>query len=251
MISEVFNIDCLEYMNGLPDKFFDLAIVDPPYGIGEGNKKNLTRNSYTGFGGAKNWVKSKDYGGGEFDHSIPSLEYFSELYRVSKNQIIWGGNYMVEYLIGSMGWVVWDKDNGNCDQSDCELAFTSFSRGLRKFKYRWHGLLQEDMKSKEERIHPTQKPIALYSWLLQNYAKTGDKIFDSHMGSQSSRIAAYKLGFDYWGCELDKDYFEQGNARFTKAIDEPLFKPVEVNQSQMFGNEFTPKKRNQNKNLRA
>lgn len=212
-ISEVFNMDCVAYMQTLPDKFFDLAIVDPPYGIGEGNKKNLTRNSYTGFGGAKNWVKSKDYGGGEFDTSIPNAEYFSELYRVSKNQIIWGGNYMVEHLLPSMGWIVWDKDNGDCDQSDCELAFTSFKKGLRKFKYRWHGLLQEDMKNKEIRIHPTQKPVALYKWLLDKYAKQGDKILDTHLGSGSIAIACHDYGFDLTACELDPEYFEAAMKR--------------------------------------
>ena len=212
-ISEVFNMDCVAYMQTLPDKFFDLAIVDPPYGIGEGNKKNLTRNSYTGFGGAKNWVKSKDYGGGEFDTSIPNAEYFSELYRVSKNQIIWGGNYMVEHLLPSMGWIVWDKDNGDCDQSDCELAFTSFKKGLRKFKYRWHGLLQEDMKNKEIRIHPTHKPVALYKWFLDKYAKQGDKILDTHLGSGSIAIACHDYGFDLTACELDPEYFEAAMKR--------------------------------------
>lgn len=212
-ISEVFNMDCVAYMQTLPDKFFDLAIVDPPYGIGEGNKKNLTRNSYTGFSVAKNWVKSKDYGGGEFDTSIPNAEYFSELYRVSKNQIIWGGNYMVEHLLPSMGWIVWDKDNGDCDQSDCELAFTSFKKGLRKFKYRWHGLLQEDMKNKEIRIHPTHKPVALYKWLLDKYAKQGDKILDTHLGSGSIAIACHDYGFDLTACELDPEYFEAAMKR--------------------------------------
>lgn len=212
------NCDNMEFMKTIPDKFFELAIVDPPYGIGEGNKKNLTRNSYTGFGKNKSWVKSKDYGGGEFDYSIPTPEYFQELFRISKNQIIWGGNYMVENLPPSMGWIVWNKDNGECDQSDCEIAFTSFKKGLRMFTYRWHGLLQQDMKNKEIRIHPTQKPIALYKWLLSKYAKQGDKIFDSHLGSMSSVIAAYEMGFEIHGCELDKEYFDAGVKRVTNVL---------------------------------
>ena len=214
--SEVFNMDNMEFMRSCKDGQFDLAIVDPPYGIGEGNKKNLTRNSYTGFGGAKNWVKSKDYGGGEFDYSIPPKEYFEQLFRISKNQIIWGGNYMVEYLPPSMGWIVWNKDNGECDQSDCEIAFSSFKRGLRMFTFRWHGLLQQNMKNKEIRIHPTQKPVALYTWLLQKYAKEGDSILDTHLGSGSSRIACWDMKFDFTGIELDKEYFDASVKRFNE-----------------------------------
>ena len=211
---DLLHIDCMEYMAGLPDKAFELAIVDPPYGIGEGNKKNKTRSSYTGFGDKKTWVKAKDYGGGEFDFSIPDAKYFEQLERVSKNRIIWGANYMVEFLDASMGWIVWDKDNGGSDQSDCELAYSTFQKGLRKYKYRWQGLLQQDMKNKEDRIHPTQKPVALYKWLLHNYAKPGDKILDTHLGSGSSAIAAHQMGFDFVGCELDKDYYEAACKRF-------------------------------------
>lgn len=234
-ISEVTNEDCMIMMKRYPDKFFDLAIVDPPYGIGEGNKKNKTRSSYTGFGGNKKWVEANDYGGGEFDNNIPDQNYFTELFRVSKNQIIWGANYMVEFLKPSMGWIVWDKDNGNSDQSDCELAHSSFDCGLRKFTYRWQGLLQQNMKNKESKIHPTQKPVALYNYCLQNYATSGNKILDTHLGSGSSRIAAYKLGFDFWGTELDKDYFEAQEKRFKKAINEPLFQTQpEPEQSKLF-----------------
>jgi site-specific DNA-methyltransferase (adenine-specific) len=213
MTSEVFLEDCLKGMARYPDKFFDLAIVDPPYGIGEGNKRNKTRSSYTGFGDKKKWVQAKDYGGGEWDHEPPKPEYFAELLRVSRNQIIWGANHFGNLAPASC-WIVWDKDNGECDQADCELAWTSFSTTVRKFRYRWHGLLQENMKDKEERIHPTHKPTALYKWLLKNYAKPGDKILDTHLGSQSSRIAAYDMGFAFTGFEIDKDYFEAGNKRF-------------------------------------
>lgn len=228
-VSIAENKDCMVAMAEFPDKFFDLAIVDPPYGIGEGNKKNKTRgnkvNMFTGVrvGNGSQKTYSKDYGGNEFDASIPDKAYFEQLFRVSKNQIIWGGNYMVEYLPPSMGWIVWDKLNGNSDQSDCELAFTSFKRGLRKFSFRWAGMLQGDERFRQERIHPTEKPVRLYEWVLQNYAQPGDKILDTHLGSGSSRIAAMNLGFDFWGYELDPHYFSEQEKRFNKPFNNTLF----------------------------
>lgn len=236
--SIVFNMDCIDGMKNTPDKYYDLSIVDPPYGIGEGNKKNKTGSSFTGFGGNRKWVNAKDYGGGEFDSSIPSVNYFIELQRVSRNQIIWGGNYMIEHLTNTTCFVVWDKDNGNCDQADCEIAWTSFTTAIRKFKFRWHGLLQQNMKNKEQRIHPTQKPIALYKWLLQNYAKAGNKILDTHLGSGSSRIAAYDMGFDFTGYELDTDYYLAQEKRFKNHIaQQSLFVPekkVIIEQKPLF-----------------
>ena len=221
--------DCLEGMRGKPDKYYDLAICDPPYGIGEGNKKNKTRSSYTGFGDKKTWVNAKDYGGGEWDHTIPSLEYFSELRRVSVNQIIWGANHIGDF-VSSPCWIVWDKDNGDCDQADCELAWTSFKSAVRKFTYRWQGLLQQNMKQKEERIHPTQKPVSLYKWLLKNYAKEGDKILDTHVGSGSSRIAAYDMGFEFEGWEIDPDYHKAQEKRFKQHVSQfKLFQPESKN----------------------
>jgi site-specific DNA-methyltransferase (adenine-specific) len=227
--SEVYNMDCLPFLRGCKDKQFDLAIVDPPYGIGEGNKKNKTRSSFTGFGGNKKWVKAKDYGGGEFDFSIPDAEYFTELFRVSENQIIWGGNYMLSNLHNTSCFIIWDKENGGCDQADAEIAWTSFKSAIRIFKYKWHGLLQADMKNKEERIHPCHKPIALYSWLLANYAKSGDTILDTHLGSGSSRIAAYHMDFDFTGIELDKEYFDASCKRFAREKmkqEIPFAKPI-------------------------
>lgn len=151
----------------------------------------------------------------EMIKNLPPEEYFKELIRVSKNQIIWGANHFISRIpIDSHCWIVWDKDNGANDFADCELAWTSFQTAVRKFKYRWNGMLQENMKNKEVRIHPNQKPIALYGWLLNNYAKPGYKIGSPHMGSQSDRIAAYKLGFDFWGCDKDQHYFNTGNKRF-------------------------------------
>ena len=192
MISEVFNIDCMEYMASLPDKFFDLAIVDPPYGIGV-NQMNM---------GGRYTVRPDDR---QWDKSVPDAPYFLELMRISKNQIIWGGNYFD--LPPSKCFIVWDKAETmyERDFAECEQAWASFDKPARMYKRN---------PNQPDRIHPTQKPVALYKWLLKNYAKEGDKIFDSHMGSQSSRIAAYDIGFDYWGCELDKDYFDAGCKRF-------------------------------------
>jgi len=201
---ELLNCDCMEYMATVPDKYFDLAIVDPPYGI----------NASKGTWGSSNKGKVTDYGKKDWDKEIPSDEYFLGLQRVSKNQIIWGGNYFG--LKPSSCWLVWDKLN-SADFADCELAWTSFESAVRKFTYRWNGMLQQNMKDKEIRIHPTQKPVALYNWLLTNYAKKGQKILDTHLGSGSSAIAAHYFGVDFVGCELDKDYFEAAKARFDMA----------------------------------
>ena len=159
------------------------------------------------------------------DAQSPDKEYFDELIRVSNNQIIWGANHFISNIpYNSSCWIVWNKDNGNNDFADCELAWTSFKTAVRMFTWRWSGMLQQDMKNKERRIHPTQKPVALYEWLLMNYAKEGDKILDTHLGSGSSRIAAHKLGFEFVGCELDKDYFEAQEKRFkTETMQQSLF----------------------------
>ncbi len=183
-----------------PDNYFDLAIVDPPYGIGEDGSKNHTRSKLAV---SKNY---KSFTGQ--DKEPPSLEYFEELIRISKNQIIWGANHFISRIpFDSPCWIVWDKINGETDFADCELAYTSFKTAVRKFKWKWHGMIQHDMKNKENRIHPTQKPVALYKWLLMNYAKPNDKILDTHLGSGSIAIACYDLGFDLTACELDTDYF--------------------------------------------
>jgi len=198
-MTQVFNRDCMEAMKEFPDKFFELAIVDPPYGnndaIGIKNGK-----SHAGI--------RKDYK--QFKNVAPQSEYFAELIRVSKNQIIWGANFFG--LSG--GYICWNK-NGTAF-GEAELAFCSYQNSVSVFEYTWNGMIQGDMKNKEERIHPTQKPIALYKWLLKNYAKEGDKILDTHLGSGSSRIAADQMGFDFWGYELDKDYFEASVKRFNQ-----------------------------------
>lgn len=219
IISHTECMDCVEAMRIYPDKFFDLAICDPPYGIGQNGSRNHTRSSRI--------AKSHDYKGfSGGDKSIPNAEYFEELFRVSKNQIIWGGNYMVEHLPPSMGWIFWDKDCQN-DFSDGEFAFTSFKRAAKRFKYTWAGFRQgPKSQSIEKRIHPTQKPVALYAWLLDNYAKEGDTILDTHLGSGSSRIAAFKKGFDFYGFELDEHYFDLQQKRFQTETAMPLFDNV-------------------------
>lgn len=205
-LNKFYNMDCMEGMKDIPDKYFDLAIVDPPYGIGEDGSKNHSRGVLT---------TSKDYKSfSGMDLQSPNEEYFKELKRISKNQIIWGANHFISKIpFDSSCWIVWNKDNGENDFADCELAWSSFKTAVRQFKFKWHGMLQENMKSKEFRIHPTQKPVALYEWLLNNYAKQGDKILDTHVGSASSLIACYNLGFEYVGFELDEDYYKMACKR--------------------------------------
>lgn len=186
------NMDCMELLKNTPDKFYDLAIVDPPYGVG--------------MDGNNNWSGSK-HEKKDWDNAAPDVDYFSELIRVSKNQIVWGANHFMDKLNrGSPCWLVWDKKNDGFSFADAELAYTSFETAVRFFRY--HRGEQTDT-----RIHPTQKPVKLYEWLLTNYAKKGDKILDTHLGSMSSVIACLNLGFEITGSELDKDYFESGIKR--------------------------------------
>jgi site-specific DNA-methyltransferase (adenine-specific) len=196
----------MELMKRYPDKHFDLAIIDPPYGIGQDGSKNHTRGKLS---------KAKDYKSFSGKDLKPlDKEFFAELLRVSKNQIIWGANHFISQIPhDSSCWIVWDKDNGETDFADCELAYTSFKSAVRKFEFKWQGMLQGDMKNKETRIHPTQKPVALYKWLLHNYAKPGDLILDTHIGSMSIAIACHDYNFDLVGCELDGEYYERGMQR--------------------------------------
>ena len=201
---EITNEDNMELMARYPDNYFDLAIVDPPYGIGMDSTHFKTKSSN---------AKPTDYGKKDWDNAIPNKEYFNELLRVSKHQIVWGGNYFVENLTNSSCWVVWDKDNGDSIHADCELAWTSFKTGVKKVKWLWHGMRQQNMKNKEKRIHPTQKPVKLYEWLLDNYAKDGDKILDTHLGSGSIAIACHNRKFDLVACELDEEYYKNALKR--------------------------------------
>ena len=214
MTSEVFNTDCLEYMRTLPDKAFQLAIADPPYGIGATSANFMRKGKQTGKSLA---VSGTSYTAKEWDGKAPDQDFFDELLRVCDNVILWGANHYISRVpFDSSCWIVWDKQTGDNLYADCELAWTSFPTAVRKFTFMWKGMFQGNMAHKEERIHPTQKPVALYAWPLKNYAKPGDRIFDPMMGSQSSRIAAYKMGFDYVGCELDKEYFDKGCERFNR-----------------------------------
>jgi len=207
-----YSIDCMEYMKQLPDKAFDLAIVDPPYGIGVCSSfKNKGGKQY-----GKSRAKKRNYNHAEWDSLTPTQEYFDELMRVSKRQIIWGGNYFADKLKPTKSWIVWDKridEKFNNDFADCELAWCS-DGVARVYRYLYSGMMQGNMKNKEDRFHPTQKPVCLYEWLLQNYAKPGDAILDTHLGSGSSRIACFNLDFDFVGCEIDKEYFEKQEERF-------------------------------------
>ena len=207
-----YNMDCMEGMKQFPDKYFDLAIVDPPYGIGYdtiAEKAGGTRS--------KNAATAKRiYHGGGWDTKPPNDDYFTELFRVSKHQVIWGGNYYKQ-LPPTKCFICWDKrcnDQMTNNFADCEFAWCDKDLGVaRMFRFMWSGMLQNDMKNKEERIHPTQKPVALYKWILTNYAKQGYKILDTHVGSASSLIACYDLGFDYVGFEIDEEYYKLATKR--------------------------------------
>jgi site-specific DNA-methyltransferase (adenine-specific) len=203
--SRVYLMDCMEAMKGFPDGYFDLAVVDPPYGIGkDGQKQNTSKH-----GGRR----AKEFKG--WDNSIPSEDYFIELFRVSKNQVVWGGNYFTRYLPSSMGWIFWDKGQRICN-SDGELAFTSFHRALRVYECNRVHITQHG-----DTAHPTQKPVKLYEWIYMNYLPNGGKVLDTHLGSQSSRLAAHQHGLDFTGCELDAEYFEQGCKRFDNYLSQP------------------------------
>ena len=204
-------MDCMEGMKEFPDKYFDLAIVDPPYGI----KADKGTGGF-GIADARHYTS-------EWDASAPSKAYFDELQRVSKAQIIWGGQYMIRYLRPSTKWIVWDKVGEGKFQnpySKCELAWTSFDGVVDKFVCYQMGFVSDD---KSKRIHPTQKPVALYKWILTNYAKEGDKILDTHVGSASSLIACYDLGFDYVGFEIDEEYYTKAKQRLEEEMAQIRF----------------------------
>lgn len=192
----------------MPDKAFDLAVVDPMYGIGENGAKSGSRCKL---------AKRIDYK--PVDDTPPDEAYFRQLFRVSKNQIIWGANHFIEQFPAGMRnspcWIIWDKRNGNTSYADCELAWTSFHGAARVFTYMWAGMRQElQGRNHQYRIHPCEKPINLYAWIFSRFAKSGDRILDTHLGSGSSRIAAYNLGFDFEGYEIDKEYFDKQEERF-------------------------------------
>lgn len=218
-----YNMDCMDAMKQFPDKFFGLAIVDPPYGIMVANHEcgKIVGGGPRSFGGKAMhsvWGKHKSESASKpyhtFDDSRPPDEgYFKELERVSEHRIIWGGNFMLDYLGKASCMIVWDKGRRGLDQADCEIAWTDLPGQSRVFNWKWNGMLQEDMKNKEERLHPTQKPVALYAWLLERYAKPGMRILDTHVGSASSLIACHRAGLEYWGFEIDPYYFKTAKER--------------------------------------
>jgi len=210
MISEVYNMDCIEGMKQYPDKHFDLAVVDPPYGIGAGNVNFINRNT-------ANKNAEKFYRVNDWDKIRPDKIYFDEIRRVSKNQIVWGGNYFVDLMQPARCFLVWDKKTGDNSYADCEMALTSFDANAKIYTKHWLG---SKAKDNDGRLHPTQKPIGLYEWIYKLFTKEEDLILDTHLGSQSSRIAANKAGLDFVGFEIDKEYFEQGNERYNNFISQ-------------------------------
>lgn len=224
-LNKLYNIDCMEGMKLIPDKYFDLAIVDPPYFNGPNKRMYYGRNIN------KLPVRKKFYEPIE-SWDIPSKEYFEELKRVSKNQIVWGINYFDCYL--GPGLIIWDKVNGESTFSDCEVAYCSMHNKTKMFRYMWNGMMQgksiseghimQGDKSKNEvRIHPTQKPVNLYKWTLLNYAKPGDKILDTHVGSASSLVACYEMGYEFLGFEKDKNMFNLANKRLSDVMNQINF----------------------------
>lgn len=207
-ISIAENKDCMIAMKEFPDKFFDLAIVDPPYG-----------------GGQKFNFRFRDENGSDgYENVAPPIEYFNELFRVSKNQIIWGGNYFTDKIPVNRCWLCWYKGQPIKDFSDIELAWTSFDKTSRHIDLKSYGFRHSDKAhGKEKTIHPTQKPILLYTWLLKNFANVGNKILDTHLGSGSSRIAAFNAGLDFWSYEKDKEYFHAQEKRFNNGQDNTMF----------------------------
>ena len=194
----------MQLMARYPDKYFDLAIVDPPYGIGFDNKIRDKKN--------KSW-----------DNSIPKNEYFNELFRVSKNQIIWAGNYFpILWLNGCKSFIFWDKDPSVETYSDGELAWTSFDIPAKRFYWAWNGLANgiKGRNKDEKTIHPTQKPKELYKWILDKYAKPNDKILDTHLGSGSIAIACHDYGFELTACELDKEYYDKAVQRIKNHVSQ-------------------------------
>ena len=206
----ITNEDNMQLMARYEDNHFDLAIVDPPYGIGFGEFNRTNKNT----DGTR--VKANKYKQSNWDDEIPNDNYFKELKRVSKNQIVWGGNYF-PYLwkTGCKGFIFWYKGNPVPNFADGELAYTSFNKVAKMYNFRYYGNL-EGNTSATEKHHPTQKPISLYEWLLMNYAKEGDKILDTHLGSGSIAIACHNLGYDLTACELDKEYYEASIKRINQ-----------------------------------
>jgi|APSaa5957512622_1039677.scaffolds.fasta_scaffold93677_2 site-specific DNA-methyltransferase (adenine-specific) len=215
MKNQVICADCLDGMKLIPDKSIDLILTDPPYGIGASKGSFMRQGKQTG---KSKCVSGLNYTASDWDNEPPNKEAFNEIFRISENQVVFGGNYFVEYLYNSPCWIVWDKNNGNNRYADCELAWTSFKTAVRKFKHTWHGMIQENMKHKDMRVHPTQKPVELMRWILENYSKEGDLICDPFMGSWTMARACKDLGRDFIGFELDENYCKIGEKRLQQEV---------------------------------
>ena len=211
-INTIYQGDCLELMKDIPDKFIDLVLTDPPYGIGI-----IKNNTVGGVDSKTKAAKMTQYGSKDWDKSRPDKIYFDEIQRVSNNQIIFGGNYFADILPSSSCWLVWDKVNQESVFADCELCWTSFKSAVRKFKFRWNGMLQEDMKHKEVREHPTQKPVKLIEQIINKYSDEGMTIFDPFLGSGTTAVACINTGRYFIGIEKDEDYFNLSQKRVKEA----------------------------------
>ena len=198
-INEIICGDCLEVMRGMEADSVDAVVTDPPYGIGESNEKYLMRGLL---------ASPTDFGHYEWDNKIIGVEYFVEIFRVSRQQVIFGGNYYSHVLPPRSCWLVWDKDNGATDFADCELAWTSLKKAVRRMRWRWNGMLQEDMANKEHRVHPTQKPIAVMAWAISFVTPPHGLVLDPFCGSGTTCVAAKREGFNYIGIELSEEYCE-------------------------------------------
>jgi site-specific DNA-methyltransferase (adenine-specific) len=208
LVGKITCADCLDILKQLPDKCIDLVLTDPPYGIKESCGKNKSRGKL---------AVAKDYGNKDWDNSIPTKDVFDEILRVSKHSIIFGGNYFVENLSNSPCWLVWDKHNGENDFADCELAWTNFKTAVRKYDWTWAGMLQENMKEKEIRIHPTQKPVGLFMKILQDYSKENDLVLDCFSGSGTTAVACHNLKRRFICIEKDHEYVKASQERLEQA----------------------------------
>ena len=220
---KIYNSDCLEIMKGYQDNYFDLAIVDPPYGIGADVQQNKAAESrIKAQGKSKAGRGWKLYKATNWDNATPDKEYFDELFRISKHQIIWGGNYFTDNLPPSMGWIVWNKQQRGFSLADGELAWTSFNKALRICDYSRGAALSNNNKN-GGRFHPTQKPKFLYRWILKNYSNSDHRIIDTHLGSGSSAIASYYFGVkEFVGIEIDPDYYEKSINRIKQHTSQIL-----------------------------
>jgi site-specific DNA-methyltransferase (adenine-specific) len=225
-------MDCMKFMKTLSDKSIDIGVLDPQYGIGESKRTQSRPVTAKQKNGTRLFVSSaRKHTAKEWDNERPPRSYFKEIFRVTKNQIIWGGNHFADLLPRSSGWIVWDKVNPESDQSDCELAWTSFPIGVRQIEYMWNGMIQGisfrdgrtgkgDKTKNEKRIHPTQKPIEVYKWIYSDYLQSNTKIpkiqsvLDTHLGGGGNRIVCDMLNIDFYATEIDKEYFDLQEERF-------------------------------------